>query len=195
MVLLLLIRCWLLLPLWDSVIVLCFVARYIMSILVLQSSWWGRESWLLCLVCLPGVSWLLCGSSSRCHGFVCSLWLWYFLIILTYYFSWHLQYSETYLFDSQVMLLELITYVTVNKFSVMSGRWSISDQSVKKSFWVKEKWSGQQIQGLITWPSFVALTLSLCNWAIDSAHHLPEMNIWPNFNANLSKCSSDMERT
>ena len=27
-----------------------------MSILVLQSSWWGRENWLLCLVCLPGVS-------------------------------------------------------------------------------------------------------------------------------------------
>ena len=30
-------------------------------------------------------------SSSRCHRFFCSLWLWYFLIILTYYFwlaSW-----------------------------------------------------------------------------------------------------------
>ena len=24
--------------------------------LVLQSSGWGRESWFLCLVCLPGVS-------------------------------------------------------------------------------------------------------------------------------------------
>ena len=57
-----------------------------MSILVLQSSWLGRESWLLCLICLPGVSWWLSGSSSRCHGVVCSLWLWYFLIILTYYF-------------------------------------------------------------------------------------------------------------
>ena len=57
-----------------------------MSILELQSSWWGRESWLLCLICLPGVSWWLSGSSSRCHGVVCSLWLWYFLIILTYYF-------------------------------------------------------------------------------------------------------------
>ena len=57
-----------------------------MSILVLQSSWWGRESWLLCLICLPGVLWWLSGSSSRCHGVVCSLWLWYFLIILTYYF-------------------------------------------------------------------------------------------------------------
>ena len=26
---------------------ICFVVRYFMSILVLQSSWWGRESWLL----------------------------------------------------------------------------------------------------------------------------------------------------
>ena len=43
-VLLLLTFCLLLLPLWESVIVLCFVVRYFMSILVLQSSWWGRES-------------------------------------------------------------------------------------------------------------------------------------------------------
>ena len=38
-VLLLLTFCLLLLPLWESVIVLCFVVRYVMSILVLQSSW------------------------------------------------------------------------------------------------------------------------------------------------------------
>ena len=85
-VLLLLTGCLLLLQLWESVIVLCFAVRYFMYIVVLQSSWWRRESWLLCLVCLPGVSWLLCGSSLWCHGFVCSFWLWYFLIILTYYF-------------------------------------------------------------------------------------------------------------
>ena len=86
MVLLLLTFWLLLLPLWESVIVLCFVVRYFMSILVLQSSRWGRESWLLCFMCLPGVSWWLSVSSSRCHGIVCGLWLWYFLIILTYYF-------------------------------------------------------------------------------------------------------------
>ena len=51
-VLLLLIRCLLLLPLWDSVIDLCFVVRYFVSILVLQSSQLGRESWLPCFVCL-----------------------------------------------------------------------------------------------------------------------------------------------
>ena len=32
-----------------------------------KTSWWGKESWLLCLICLPGVSWWLSGSSSRCH--------------------------------------------------------------------------------------------------------------------------------
>ena len=37
-----------------------------------------RESWLLYFICLPGVSWLMCGSSLRCHLFVCSLWVWYF---------------------------------------------------------------------------------------------------------------------
>ena len=83
---LLLICCWLLLPLFDSVIVLCFVVRYFVSILVLQSSRWGRESWLLCFVCLPGGLRLLWGSSSRCHGVFCSLWLSYFLIILINYF-------------------------------------------------------------------------------------------------------------
>ena len=36
--------CLLLLPLWESVIVLCIFVRYFMSILVLQSSCWGRES-------------------------------------------------------------------------------------------------------------------------------------------------------
>ena len=40
------------------------------------------ESWLLCLVCLPGVTWWLGGSSSRCHGVFCGLWLWCFLIML-----------------------------------------------------------------------------------------------------------------
>ena len=47
-----------------------------------------RESCVLCLTCLPGVSWWLSGSSSRCHGVVCGLWLWYFLVILTYYFCY-----------------------------------------------------------------------------------------------------------
>ena len=91
MVLLLLTFCLLLLPLWESVIVLCFVVRYFLSILVLQSSWCGRESWSLCLICLLGVSLWLSGSSSWCDGVVCSLWLWYFLIILTYYFwPWYI---------------------------------------------------------------------------------------------------------
>ena len=53
--LLLLIFCWLLLPLLDSVIVLCFVLRYFVTILVLHSSQLGRESLLLSFVCPPGI--------------------------------------------------------------------------------------------------------------------------------------------
>ena len=39
-------------PIVGSVIFRCFVVRYFVSILVLQSSRWGREGWLLCFVCL-----------------------------------------------------------------------------------------------------------------------------------------------
>ena len=60
-------------------------------------SWWGRESWLLCLICLPGVSWWLSGSSSQCHGVVCGLWLWYFLIILTIFRAYGPQCKKTWL--------------------------------------------------------------------------------------------------
>ena len=48
-----------------------------------------RENWLLYYNCLPDVLWLLvfCCSSPQCHGLtVCSVWLWYFLIILSYIF-------------------------------------------------------------------------------------------------------------
>ena len=55
-VLLLLAFCLLLPLLKESVIVLCFALRYFMSILVLQSSWWGKGDWLLLLVCLPGAT-------------------------------------------------------------------------------------------------------------------------------------------
>ena len=53
------------------------------SFLVLQSSWRGRVSWLLCFNCLPDVLWLLvfCDSSSQWCRLVCSVWLWYFLMI------------------------------------------------------------------------------------------------------------------
>ena len=60
MVLLLLTCCLLLLPLWESVIVLCFVVRYFMSILVLQLSLMGKRelvallnlsTWCLVMLC------------------------------------------------------------------------------------------------------------------------------------------------
>ena len=80
MILLLLIHCWLLLPLQDSVIVLYLVT--LCPFLFCDHLIGKRESWLLCLVCHPGVSWFLCGYFSQCHGFVCSLWLIYSLTII-----------------------------------------------------------------------------------------------------------------
>ena len=120
----------------ESVIVLRFVVRYFMSILVLQSSWWGREIWLLCLIGLPGVSWWLSGSSSRCHGVVCSLWLWYFLIILTYYF-WITLYTVLMYFAYFCMIcmrysltppVHGLRCIAINKilfFSVLFSSWYV----------------------------------------------------------------------
>ena len=54
--LLLLICCGLLLPLWDSVIALCFVVRYFVSILVVHSSD-KEEREMVPLLCLS--SWCL----------------------------------------------------------------------------------------------------------------------------------------
>ena len=53
----------------------CFAMHYFVSILVLQSSWRGRESWLLCYYCLTDVLllWMFCGSPSRWRGLVCTV--------------------------------------------------------------------------------------------------------------------------
>ena len=50
---LLLICCLLLLPLWESAIVICFVVRFFMSFLVLQSSWFVLLAFRDCCVPLP----------------------------------------------------------------------------------------------------------------------------------------------
>ena len=114
--------CWLFVYCWESVIVLCFVVRCFVSVLVLQSSWYGRESWLLCLICLPGVLWWLSGSSSLCHRVVCCLWLWYFLIILTYYF-----WSPDYL--SRISLDVVIKNLITNKITDI---WSLSLMNLRR---------------------------------------------------------------
>ena len=66
---------------------ICEIGYYFMFFLVLQLYWRGRESLLLCSNCLPYFMWLFvfyC-SSSLCFGLVCSVWLWYFLTMLTYF--------------------------------------------------------------------------------------------------------------
>ena len=72
MVLLLLTFCLLLLQLWESVIVLCIVVRYFMSILVLQSSWLRELIALLNLSswCLVTVERLFLAVPRGCLQFV-----------------------------------------------------------------------------------------------------------------------------
>ena len=58
-------------------------------------------------------SWWLGGSSWRCHGVVCSLWLWYFLIILTYYFlmvTMAVQTSSFVTFITYMLLQNVIPF-------------------------------------------------------------------------------------
>ena len=68
---------------WGFCVGSLFCYSVLCVLLVLQSYGWGKGIWLLCFGCLPDVLWLLvfCGSSSLCHGLVCSVWLLYSLII------------------------------------------------------------------------------------------------------------------
>ena len=52
-------------------------------------AWLRRDSWLLYFNCLPGVLWqsVFYGSTSLCCGFVCSVRMWCFPIILTFLFG------------------------------------------------------------------------------------------------------------
>ena len=76
-VLLLLIHCNVLLPLFVGLVFGTFVMQYLLYFLVLQESRWGRESWLLYFDFVLAVLWLLvlCVSSSWCCGLVFGLWL------------------------------------------------------------------------------------------------------------------------
>ena len=65
----------------DSLHIMKHGDASICSSAVFLITWCSVQSWFP-LLCVPSVSWLLCGSSSRCHWFVCSLWLWYLVFIL-----------------------------------------------------------------------------------------------------------------
>ena len=140
-----------------------------MSLLVLQSSRWGRESWYLSFLCIPGVLRLFCGSSSLCHRFVCSLWLWYFLIIFTIYYKTkcHIWYrGSTHYVGSCVhnkksniqgrslsvikVIFHTIRNCSKRKESAPSG---------SKFFLLREVliWKGTQLKRIIAWSSSLPL--------------------------------------
>ena len=119
--------------------------------------------WLLCLVSLLGVSWLLRGSSSRCHGFVCSLWLWYFLVILTYYFGPG-QSKDPLINAYNSMQSECIYYSNDNakKFPVHNKVFSTGpcQFNLFVTYTVSPRWKVTELYGV-----------SLCpNWALMQQH-------------------------
>ena len=70
--------CWSAVDCCSSCGVLCLFhvlfVHWFLSLLVLQSSWWGRESWLLYFVWHPGVLWLLflwLFLTVPCEGLLC----------------------------------------------------------------------------------------------------------------------------
>ena len=71
--------------LWRLCVWSLFWFIVLVSFLVLQSSHWGRERLYFCCV-LNAMSLLLFFDSSlQCCRLVCSMWLWHFLVILTYF--------------------------------------------------------------------------------------------------------------
>ena len=110
-VLLLLIRSLLL---WDSVIVLCFVLRYFVSILFLQSTRWGKRMLvaLLCLSswCLVILVWLFLTTPRVCLQFVIVVFPDYYpLLFLIYSYLVHALYRVIDCLDYEQILLKEFT--------------------------------------------------------------------------------------
>ena len=61
----------------TPIVGVCNFSLFCCTLLYVHSSFaiilMGKRELIAMLICPPGVSWLLCGSSSRCHGFICSL--------------------------------------------------------------------------------------------------------------------------
>ena len=113
----------------------------------------GKRELVALLICLPGVSWWLSGSSSRCHGVVWGLWLWYFLIILTYYF-----FLLTYVkFSRQWRNLPT---TTKNYLRAAHRRWLISN-SVMQCASAKEVMMGFKRLRRFIWAQY-----QIFNWLI-----------------------------
>ena len=74
-------------PIVSAWFLLCFAVKCVVSSFAIISL--GKRELVALLLLTIGAIWLLviCDSSSRCRGLVWSVWLWYFLVILTYFFK------------------------------------------------------------------------------------------------------------
>ena len=73
------------------------------------------------LVALLNLSSWLSGSSSRFHGVVCGLRLWYFLIILTYYFSWPFAYNLFVVSSRSFSCYSFVTFSWLLSYNLYSN--------------------------------------------------------------------------
>ena len=113
--------------------------QYFVSFLVLQPSWlWGRENWLLYFNCLHGVVWLFlfCGFSSWCHPWVGLQWV---FVVFSDHFCLLFCVHEVLVYLASIQrfaidLFDLILYVPVNNFSVLSGRVFLGWTRTKQGF-------------------------------------------------------------
>ena len=122
-VLLLLICCLLLLPLQESVIVLCFVVRYLMSLLVLQSSWWGKSE-LVTLLSLS--SWYLVIVVWLFHAVP---WVCLQFVIVVIHDHTHLLHVFTYFVEGCWFFL-----YTFHSLVSKEGHWQVKNKTSSPSY-------------------------------------------------------------
>ena len=119
---LLLIHCWMLLPLWDSVFVSYFIVHCYVSFLVLMGKRAGCFTLFVFLVS--------CSSSSRCCGLVCRVWLWYFLIKLTFFIlihSFKIQQKSEIWVIVQLLRHRIKNMLNIDQHSLFSRGWPCGD--------------------------------------------------------------------
>ena len=83
-----------------------FGVQYLLSFLVLQSSRWGREKWLLYFNCLLDAIWLsvFCVSSSQYHR-------WHAVCDCGIFWSLSFSFTNTRCNDHRVMFLRLMVLI------------------------------------------------------------------------------------
>ena len=84
------------------------------------------------------VFWMSCSYFAWCRGLVCSLWLWYFLIILTYVLwsvNWMYWKSSTWSSSDVIEMPKCLTSI----ISVNFGKWTVYKKKNLTSMWEQKE--------------------------------------------------------